>query len=194
MRVIVSLLLASFFCTKTYSQSSNDHFNRGFAKHQAKDYKTAISEYSKAIEVNPNDTNAYYNRAIAKHNVEDFKGAISDYSTAVSLAPTKANSYPGRGRTRHMQNDYKGAIDDYNKDGFKDILLLGNTEKARIKIGKIDANYGTLLIGNGKGDFKYVNQLNSGLNIKGAVRDAIQVNSSNLLITINNQSPLLLKY
>jgi hypothetical protein len=89
---------------------------------------------------------------------------------------------------------YAITIDDYNKDGFKDILLLGNTEKARIKIGKIDANYGTLLIGNGKGDFKYVSQPSSGLNIKGAVRDALQVNSGTLLITINNQSPLLLKY
>jgi hypothetical protein len=89
---------------------------------------------------------------------------------------------------------YAITIDDYNKDGFKDILLLGNTEKARIKIGKIDANYGTLLIGNGKGDFKYTSQPSSGLNIKGAVRDALQVNSGTLLITINNQSPLLLKY
>jgi hypothetical protein len=89
---------------------------------------------------------------------------------------------------------YAITIDDYNKDGFKDILLLGNTEKARIKIGKIDANYGTLLIGNGKGDFKYTSQASSGLNIKGAVRDALQVSSSTLLITINNQSPLLLKY
>lgn len=89
---------------------------------------------------------------------------------------------------------YSIVINDFNKDGYKDLLLLGNTEKARIKIGKIDANYGTLLVGDGRGNFNYVNQTASGLSIKGAVRDALQIDNNTLLITINNQAPLLLKY
>ncbi|HLO81167.1 MAG TPA: VCBS repeat-containing protein, partial [Chitinophagaceae bacterium] len=62
-------------------------------------------------------------------------------------------------------------IDDFNKDGKKDILLLGNIEQTRIKIGKIDANQGVVLLGDGKGNFKYDEQTESGLKIGGCVRD-----------------------
>ena len=89
---------------------------------------------------------------------------------------------------------YAIAVDDFNKDGIMDILLLGNTEKARIKIGKMDANYGVLLIGQGKGGFKYMDQNISGLNLKGAIRDVQQLDKGSLLVTINGQSPVLLKY
>ena len=89
---------------------------------------------------------------------------------------------------------YAIAVDDFNKDGIMDILLMGNTEKARIKIGKIDANYGVLLIGEGKGAFKYMDQNSAGLMIKGAVRAVEQVTKGSILVTINNQSPILLNY
>jgi hypothetical protein len=45
---------------------------------------------------------------------------------------------------------------DYDKDGQTDLLLCGNINHARVKFGKYDANYGTLLKGNGKGIFSYV--------------------------------------
>ena len=52
---------------------------------------------------------------------------------------------------------------DFDRDGKQDIILAGNTDHARIKIGKIDAGYGVLLKGDGKGHFEYVPQLKSGL-------------------------------
>ena len=87
---------------------------------------------------------------------------------------------------------------DYNHDGHQDILLGGNIDQTRIKIGKMDANYGTLLIGDGKGGFQYVPQLESGLSIKGCIR-AIQpittaAKTQMLLIGRNNDTPLLIKY
>ena len=45
-------------------------YNRGSAKVSLKDYYGAISDYTKAIEINPNDAKAYYNRGIAKANVK----------------------------------------------------------------------------------------------------------------------------
>ena len=44
---------------------------------------------------------------------------------------------------------------DFDRDGKQDILLAGNTDHARIKIGKIDAGYGVFLKGDGKGNFEY---------------------------------------
>ena len=60
---------------------------------------------------------------------------------------------------------------DVNKDGYPDLLLGGNFEKTRVSTGKFDANHGMLLLGDGKGNFKYVPQTVSGFSVKGDVRD-----------------------
>jgi len=65
---------------------------------------------------------------------------------------------------------------DYDKDGIPDLLLCGNTNRARLRFGKSDANYGVLLKGDGKGKFSYINQQRSGFNIKGDVRSVININ------------------
>ena len=76
---------------------------------------------------------------------------------------------------------------DYNKDGNPDLLLCGNIKHARIRFGKSDANYGILLKGDGKGNFTYVNQRESGFHIRGDVRSVIQLNN-NLVFGINQDS------
>jgi enediyne biosynthesis protein E4 len=88
--------------------------------------------------------------------------------------------------------------EDFDGDGSLDILLAGNVEYTRIRIGKTDANYGVLLKGSGKNaSFTYLPQLTSGLSIKGAVRSLKSIQrldkSQVVLIGINNQSPLILK-
>jgi hypothetical protein len=65
---------------------------------------------------------------------------------------------------------YSIVSEDFNGDGHIDVLLAGNVEQTRIKIGRTDANMGCLLVGDSKGNFKYIPQLQSGLSIKGCVR------------------------
>jgi hypothetical protein len=67
---------------------------------------------------------------------------------------------------------------DYNKDGNVDLLLCGNNSHAKIRLGKFDANYGILLSGNGKGNFKYINQTESGFTIRGDVKSSVQINKT----------------
>ncbi len=73
---------------------------------------------------------------------------------------------------------------DFNNDGKVDILLLGNHSDNRLKIGSIDANYGCLLQGDGKGKFEYVNQPRSGFSVTGDVKSAeqLKLGQSNYLI------------
>jgi hypothetical protein len=59
---------------------------------------------------------------------------------------------------------------DYNQDGHLDFILAGNQTAIRIRMGVIDANYGQLFQGNGKGDFRYVPQNISGLQVTGDVK------------------------
>jgi hypothetical protein len=77
---------------------------------------------------------------------------------------------------------------DYDGDGNKDLLLCGNINQSRIRFGKYDANHGVLLKGNGKGNFKYIPELESGLKLKGDVRSTIAL--GNMLLVGMNQQPL----
>jgi len=76
---------------------------------------------------------------------------------------------------------------DYDKDGNSDLLLCGNINQARLRFGKCDANYGVLLKGDGKGNFNYISQQQSGLNIWGDVRSVLNINNV-LLFGINQKN------
>ena len=59
---------------------------------------------------------------------------------------------------------------DYNKDGNPDFILAGNQSANCVKLGVIDANWGQLFEGDGKGGFRYIPQAVSGLSITGDVK------------------------
>ncbi|WP_207504471.1 VCBS repeat-containing protein [Telluribacter humicola] len=75
---------------------------------------------------------------------------------------------------------------DYDQDGRKDLLLGGNISQGRLRLGKFDANHGVLLKGNGKGQFTYIPQLESGFRLTGDVRSILPVGDK-LLFGINQQ-------
>ena len=69
---------------------------------------------------------------------------------------------------------------DYDDDGNRDLLLCGNINEARIRLGKYDANYGMLFKGDGAGQFEYIPQHQSGFRLRGDVREVVTVNGSYL--------------
>ncbi|WPP53267.1 VCBS repeat-containing protein [Catalinimonas niigatensis] len=78
---------------------------------------------------------------------------------------------------------------DYNQDGHMDLILAGNQSAIRIRMGVMDANYGQLFEGDSKGNFTYIPQAKSGLNLKGDVKslESIKIKDSTyLLVGINN--------
>jgi hypothetical protein len=79
---------------------------------------------------------------------------------------------------------------DIDKDGNKDIILAGNEYQAEVSIGQYDASYGLMLHGDGKGNFKSVSPVQSGLIIDGDVKDMKIISTQSgerlLLIAINN--------
>lgn len=76
---------------------------------------------------------------------------------------------------------------DYDGDGKPDLLFCGNINKARLRFGKSDANYGVLLKGDGKGNFEYIPQWKSGFALWGDVRSVLRLN--NTLVFGINQKP-----
>jgi len=72
---------------------------------------------------------------------------------------------------------YAVTTGDYNNDGCQDILMGGNLYNVKPEIGRYDASYGSLLLGNGKGDFEYIPARISGLYLEGEVRKILEVNT-----------------
>ena len=77
------------------------------------------------------------------------------------------------------------AVLDFDKDGNNDLLLCGNNSRAKLRLGKMDANYGLLLRGNGQGGFSYVRQRESGFRLRGDVRSIVQLDGGVLLFGVN---------
>jgi enediyne biosynthesis protein E4 len=88
---------------------------------------------------------------------------------------------------------YVLASADVNNDGKKDIVLAGNNAWTRIKFGRFRANHGVVLLGNGKGEFDYLPQTQSGLNMRADVRslEFIKTAKGNVLVAGVNDNKLL---
>lgn len=88
---------------------------------------------------------------------------------------------------------YAIASVDINKDGNKDLVLAGNNAWTRIKFGRHRANHGIALLGDGKGNFTYVGQPQSGLNVRADVRsmEIIKVKDSHILVMGINDENLI---
>lgn len=82
-------------------------------------------------------------------------------------------------------------IRDFNGDGALDALAGGNFYDANPAIGRIDGNYGTLLLGNGKGGFSAVPAWESGFRLTGQIRDLAEVRTAKgrvVLVARNNEA------
>lgn len=85
---------------------------------------------------------------------------------------------------------YRAAVAlDANQDQRLDILLVGNFYDNNIQLGRYDADFGTLLLNDGKGQYK-AEPLN-GLSLKGEIRQVKQVvikGRPSYLVAANNDS------
>ena len=84
-------------------------------------------------------------------------------------------------------------IFDYDNDKSQDILLFGNNKYFKIRLGKQDANYGTLLRNDGKGNFNYINQMASGLKLKGDIKAGLYTGKY-LIFGVNDSKVLSYKF
>ena len=83
---------------------------------------------------------------------------------------------------------YAMTLIDYNKDGNMDVVLAGNQSSIRIRMGVIDANFGQLYEGDGKGNFQYVAQPESGLRLTGDTKSlqVVRVGGEEYLVVGTN--------
>jgi enediyne biosynthesis protein E4 len=85
---------------------------------------------------------------------------------------------------------------DINGDGINDLFIAGNFYGLKPQTGRLDANYGTVLLGDKKG-FKYMPPVESGLFIKGEARDVASIKTKSgkdyIVVAMNNDKLRLFK-
>ena len=86
-----------------YFENGNEHFNM-------KEYEKAIADYSKAIELDPNDAHAYDNRGVCYSDLKEYEKALADLNTAIELYPNYANPYYNLSCLYSLQNDIDKAL------------------------------------------------------------------------------------
>ena len=82
---------------------------------------------------------------------------------------------------------------DVNKDGILDLILGGNQYGFKPQFSRLDANYGSVLLGNKNGTFSWLPYSNSGFFVKGEVKHVKSIknkNNINSIIAVINNSTL----
>ncbi|WP_395051250.1 VCBS repeat-containing protein [Flavobacterium sp.] len=86
---------------------------------------------------------------------------------------------------------------DVNKDGILDIILGGNQYGFKPQFSRIDANFGSVLIGNKKGTYTWLPYAESGFVVKGQVKHIKAIKNKNksetVIAVVNNSKPVIFK-
>lgn len=123
------LLAFSYFSNaiKAAPDFANAYYERGIINGRLKLYEQAIADFSRSIELNPQDSVAYNNRGLARaKGLQQYKESIADFTAAVDLDPQFAEAYDNRALAYRMAGDdrvkacadWKRACDLNRCDGY----------------------------------------------------------------------------
>jgi tetratricopeptide (TPR) repeat protein len=88
---------------------------RGYTFYLEKNFVNAITDFSKAIDLNQNDPRYYLSRGDAYYANRDLSNAILDYSKTIDLNPIDPRGYFARGNAYYMNKDFIKSLIDLSK-------------------------------------------------------------------------------
>lgn len=89
--------------------------NRGYAYSLLGDLDSAISNYTEALNYNPNHFTSLLNRGIVYDDLGKYDLAIADYNRAIEIRPNDVSPYIDRGVAYVNKNEFEKAIQDYSR-------------------------------------------------------------------------------
>ena len=91
------------------------YFNKGNEYLKKGEYKKAIENFTKAIELDERDKEAYFNRGLAYSCLEEYEKAIEDFTNAIDIDEKHKDAYFFRGNIYNFLEEYEKAIEDFTK-------------------------------------------------------------------------------
>ena len=92
-----------------------DYNREGDRCYSLKQYKEAVENYTRAIQLQANNSIFYNNRGCSYDNLGEYNKAISDYNVAIAIGPLNAVFYYNRGHSYDKLEEYDKAISDYTR-------------------------------------------------------------------------------
>ena len=93
----------------------NTFYSRGITYYTRGRYDLSISEYTKAIEINPKLAEVYHHRGICYHDKGEYNRAILDFTRAIKIDSEYTAAYYHRGNAYYKIGQYDMSISDLNK-------------------------------------------------------------------------------
>ena len=91
------------------------YYNRGNVKYDLKDYKGAIEDCQKAVQLDPQLIGAYFNLGISQYSLGNYEAAIQDFTSAIQANAKDAESYYWRGKVYLKLGNKALACADWGK-------------------------------------------------------------------------------
>jgi tetratricopeptide (TPR) repeat protein len=91
------------------------YFNAGFAHYEAKEYRDAIADFNRVLQITSNDIDTLFYRSYLYAEIKDYDGAIAGYTELIELKPDNAVYYYNRGIAYYGKGDYDRAIAGYTQ-------------------------------------------------------------------------------
>ena len=88
---------------------------RGYAAATNQQFQDAISDYSEAAKLTPQDVRIYEQRAAVEMKIQDYDKALADYSEVIKLKPNEARYYNYRAYIYELKNDSKNSLAETEK-------------------------------------------------------------------------------
>ncbi len=94
---------------------ADDYLASAAQKYGNHDYRGALAEYDRVIQLQPNNAIAYNYRGVLKVKIQDFEGGMADYNHAIQLDANYGEAYSNRGSLKaNKLQDLSGAMADYD--------------------------------------------------------------------------------
>lgn len=102
-----------------------DYFIQAALKRKEKDYKGAILDLNRALEIKPDVSSLIYFRGLNKFSLKDYPGALADFDDAIRLRPKAIKVYFFRGMAHVLVGNNSEALKDV------DLVIQAKTNIAR---------------------------------------------------------------
>ena len=94
---------------------ANALVGRGSAYANKREYESALTDLTKAVELFPEKVQGYKFRGLAYLRTDHFEAAIQDFNKAIDLGSKDAGVYSNRGLAYLRIGDFEAAIQDYSR-------------------------------------------------------------------------------
>jgi tetratricopeptide (TPR) repeat protein len=129
---LLFVLIVLHFSLLTWAQSVPDYVENGRLKQKKRDFRGAIKEYEKAIQIDSANKIAFYNKAISESFIKDYSSALNDLNQSLKIDSNFADAIFRRASILFEKGKYDLSIGDLNKF----ISLRPKHSKALILRGK----------------------------------------------------------